>query len=146
MIKRLLASGILTLGWNFPAYAAAVQPATLSCAVAEDPGYCASQRQDFLKAWPKANSGDYLAQRQIAFCYSSGCSGLVQINLVKACTWETVIVSTEKSDVTDAFNFRQVCEQLTPVDRNIANNAALSLYGKIYKNLMTKPLPYEAPK
>lgn len=86
-----------------------------------------------------------MSQRLVAFCFASGCSGAVKVDAVQSCVWETVIVSADQSDATDAFNFRQACEQLNSDGRNTANNAALILFSKIYKKLMTKALPYETP-
>lgn len=123
------------------AHAAKLKSIPSPCAFAEDQPRCETKIKGFTEDLPKANQGDYIAQREVAFCYATGCNGAISVDLIKACTWQTIIVSTEKSDNSDASNFRSQCGQLNEIDRNLARNNALGLFGKIYKTLMTKPLP-----
>ena len=94
MFRAATAFAFLLLAQS-PVFAAPPAPETTSCVLAKDISYCLKQKKQFLAAWPKANTGDYHAQRTIAFCLLSGCSEAVTINLKDACAWATVIVSTE---------------------------------------------------
>jgi hypothetical protein len=145
--RVVTASLVFVLAWEIPSQAAKVKPQPSSCQFAADPAWCQVKFDAFAGDLPKANRGDYLAQREIAFCFSGGCDGAVAIDMIKACTWQTVIVSTDKSDVTDAFNYRYQCELLKQPDRDTAKAAAATLFVTIYKRPMSKPLPYEgSPK
>jgi hypothetical protein len=146
MINKIVSVCLSLLCLQSVALGADPAPATLSCTVAADTRYCETQKKSFLTAWPAANAGDYMAQRTVSFCLLYGCKGAVAIDLPKACTWSTLIVSTEKSGSSDAFNFHQACQTLTREQRTASTGAAMILFGNISKKLMTKPLPYEPPR
>lgn len=88
----------------------------------------------------KAMTGDYQSQRNIAWCYVDGCTGVEPIDDVKACAWRMVIFAAKspRSDASDADNIRIDCDQaLTPEDRQTARGLAARLFPKIYG----RPLP-----
>jgi hypothetical protein len=127
------------------AFASEPSPKTLSCAGAEDARYCEHLKSDFLASWPKANSGDYMSQRNVAFCLLSGCQGAVEVNFLKACTWAIVIAGADEADSTDRRNFVQSCRRVSPAEMTTAETDARQSFARIYKRLMTKPLPYLPP-
>lgn len=90
----------------------------------------------------RALSGDYQSQRNIAWCYVDGCTGVEPIDDVKACAWRLVIAAAmhPRSDASDGDNVRIDCDQaLSPEDRAGAVETAGRLYAKIYgKTLPTR--------
>lgn len=132
---------ILLIGLSAQAFAENQRPKMLSCTQSQDRPYCEKQKANFSAAWPKANGGDYMSQRGVAFCLFSGCSGAVEVDLKAACIWQIVIVGTEKADSTDAANFRQACRRLDAADLSDAEAQARISYGRIFKRLLTKKLP-----
>lgn len=88
----------------------------------------------------RAMTGDYQSQRNIAWCFIDGCTGVEPIDDVKACAWRLVIAAAKhpRSDASDVDNVRIDCDQaLTPEDRAVAVETAGRLFQKIYKT----PLP-----
>lgn len=142
-MRYALLASVFLFALHGPVLSASLAPKTLSCARSADAKYCERKKSDFLASWPKANTGDYMGQRNVAFCLLSGCKGSVEVDFQAACAWSIVIVSTDKSDATDVMNFRQSCGRLDADHRAAAEMVARASYGKIYKSLMTKPLPYE---
>lgn len=88
----------------------------------------------------KAMTGDYQSQRNMAWCYVDGCTGVEPIDDAKACAWRLVIAASghPKVDASDRDNVRIDCDQaLAPEDRTAAARLAGRLFEKIYK----KPMP-----
>lgn len=133
---------ILLFIFSSPSFADGQLPKTLSCSSAKDPSYCEKQKVNFTAAWPKANSGDYMSQRTVSFCLRSGCSGSVQIDFKAACSWETVISGSAMGDASDASNFREACRRTGAIDRGDAETQGRTLYGRIYKKVISRKLPY----
>jgi hypothetical protein len=87
-----------------------------------------------------ALAGDYQSQRNMAWCFVDGCTGVEPIDDLKACVWRLVIASSghPKVDQSDRDNVRIDCDQaLAPEDRAAAQTQAGALFQKIYK----KPMP-----
>jgi hypothetical protein len=141
MIRYAMSLAILLTGFSAQALAENPSPKMLSCAQSQDRPYCEKQKTNLAAAWPKANAGDYMSQRGVAFCLLSGCSGAVEIDLKAACVWQIVILGTEKSDSSDTANFRQACRRLDAADLSDAEAQARISYGRIFKRLLTIKLP-----
>ena len=84
---------------------------------------CESNKLRFTQRdWSGAWRGDYQAQRNVAFCRSTGCDGAVQLNKIEGCAWRMVIARTQtaKSDDTDASNLRNECGKLDQTAQDMA--------------------------
>lgn len=77
--------------------------------------------------------GDYGAQRNVAFCMKTSCDGAVQIDVVAACAWRTVIVASDAAwNSLDMTSYRQDCQGV----RADGEAMAKVLFKKIYKKRM----------
>ncbi|MCX8506633.1 MAG: hypothetical protein ORN98_08480 [Alphaproteobacteria bacterium] len=98
---------------------------------AEDP----SEQTDIAKLKPKAMKGDYQAQRNLAYAYSTN-DDLTQRNVMLACAWRMVILrsGSERIDASDVVNKDFYCGKLDEYSIKAANIQADNLVKKIYKN------------
>lgn len=92
-----------------------------------------------------AMTGDYQAQRNTAFCLSSGqCKGLIAPRPLDACAWRFVILGSGASQVdqSDVGNYRTDCvEKLNEDERAAAQRKANVLFQQVYKRpLVVRPL------
>ena len=104
---------------------------------------CEVDRASFgRKDWPKAWQGDYQAQRNVAYCRSTGCGGAVETNAAEACAWRSIILAAHvgTANDTDAANLRMDCGKLDDAGVAVAINNAQSIYPRIYD----KSMPAEA--
>lgn len=105
------------------------------------PAFAVDHLGDFEAA---AMTGDYQAQRNTAFCLSSGqCKGLIAPRPLDACAWRFVILGSGASQVdqSDVGNYRTDCvENLKDDERAVAQRKAGVLFQQIYKRpLSSKP-------
>lgn len=80
-----------------------------------------------------ALSGDYQAQRNLAYSYSRGWEG-GQIDVVQGCAWRKVILSSKHASVddSDVSNHQFECSKLTPDQHATAQQRAAELVQQIY--------------
>jgi hypothetical protein len=78
---------------------------------------------------PFAYRGVYQAERNLAYCLSTGCDGAVQPNPILGCAWRIVITSSgsPKVDQTDTDNLETECGRLSSVERDAAQSQATQL-------------------
>jgi hypothetical protein len=81
---------------------------------------CYRLADKFLEAWPKAMRGDFLAMREISFCYLTGCSELLLPDLSKGCGWQLVILDDPRSNSNDRRDYRTYCSTIAPAIKEAA--------------------------
>lgn len=89
----------------------------------------------------RALSGDYQSQRNVAWCFVDGCTGVEPIDDVRACAWRKVILAAKhpKADASDRDNVTLDCDRaLAPADVDVATAKAEELFRKIYKKDLPK--------
>lgn len=86
---------------------------------------------DNRKAW----QGDYQAQRNVAFCLSDGCGGMVVQNRSLGCAWRMIIIGSgsPKVDSTDTGNLKVYCGGLDAAERSAAQAQAAAIFRAVYK-------------
>ncbi len=84
----------------------------------------------------KAMHGDYQAQRNLAYGYSSWPYPGQDKNQILACAWRMVILKSgnERVDSTDVSNRKVDCESLDAASLEAAEAQTLSLMSKIVNN------------
>jgi hypothetical protein len=111
-----------------------IPTAPISGFCADETSSCVSDRADFANnQWPKAYSGDYQAQRNVAFCLSDGCYGAVQVNKLAACAWRRVILASGHDGVEDGDvrNMKLDCGTLDPLTQEVSSVRAKKLIEEI---------------
>lgn len=95
--------------------------------------------EDNKRAW----KGDYQGQRNVSFCLSTGCDGLVAPNKSLGCAWRIVIIASgsPKVDASDAANFDAFCKRLPSTEASVARAQAGALFRAIYKR-EPPPVPW----
>ena len=85
-------------------------------------------------------SGDYQAQRNVAFCLATGCGKAAIVDRVRGCAMRHVIIGAAhpEADASDAANLVQDCGSLSTEDRMKARQVSRSLFKEIYR----RELPY----
>lgn len=83
----------------------------------------------------KALAGDYQAQRNLAYGYSSAPYAEQQKNELLGCAWRIVIVhsGSTRVDQTDIENHRMHCGRLDPTQQAAAQAQARKLYKQVYR-------------
>jgi hypothetical protein len=108
-----------------------------NCGKASDPKMCRAQQESLMPDWPKANSGDYQAQRNVAYCLKNTCDGAIKRDLVSGCAWRIIIKAADNAKFDgDIQNFRYDCGALNETDLRKALMLATELYKKIYKQAL----------
>lgn len=113
------------------------QPAEPKSVVAEDFIVPATSDEldtsKFEQTKDKAMHGDYQAQRNLAYGYSSWPYPGQEKNLILACAWRMLILKSgsERVDNTDVSNEKVDCESLDSKSREAAEAQALSLMNKV---------------
>lgn len=116
-----------------PARSASIDNILNACSDGDDGASCRAGKDEFKREWPKANRGDYGAQRNVAYCLLRGCDGAVAVDGVAACAWRTVIIASDAAwDNGDMMNYTADC---AGVKRQGAEMARI-LFRKIYKRRM----------
>lgn len=136
---RTIIAGVTILLANAPTFAfefPKIEEYTTICMVTSNDDLCEATKQQLKQDWPKAIAGSYEAQRNIAFCLSSGCDGAMTINPIDGCAWRMVIqASPAKKQDTEPQSYRQDC-RLGNADRRQALVKAEGMYRAIYKKQM----------
>ncbi|MFT0861660.1 hypothetical protein [Ancylobacter sp. G4_0304] len=86
---------------------------------------------DNKRAW----KGDYAGQRNVAYCLSSGCGGLVIQNKALGCAWRIVIIGSgsPKVDAGDISNIKYECGRLDAAEASAAKAQAATIYRTVFK-------------
>lgn len=99
-----------------------------------DDAVCEADQLKFLKEWKTAHAGNYGAQRNVAYCLSSGrgCGGVVP-DRVQGCAWRSVIIvsADPEMDEGDVSNFETDCRRLSEAGRVAADAQAARIKGLI---------------
>ena len=98
--------------------------------------FCRSQENELKNTYKAAMKGEYQAQRNLSYCFSTGCMGMRKNPLI-GCVWRFVIIQSGdiSSDETDAMNFDLYCGSnfLSDSERALAASKALNLILQIKK-------------
>lgn len=96
--------------------------------------FCEDAKNTFAKEYAAALRGNYDAQRNVAFCLSTGCDGAVRQDRSRGCAWRFVIIlsGSPKIAAGDRMNL-QACRKLDEVDFLAARTQAAELYRRIYR-------------
>lgn len=98
----------------------------------DDPKHlCDSNRLRFLTDWSKAWSGEYIAQRNIAFLLSRPQPGVLP-DTIQGCAWRIVIAATGSADnrAGDRSNYHAECSKLSSTDFAAAKAMAPKIFEK----------------
>lgn len=108
------------------------------CIVTSDETACEATKQSFREWWPAANAGDYGAQRNVAFCFSTGCDGAIGVDVERGCAWRMVIAASDSPEVGsgDMANLENDCGRLGRKGQANASAQAKRLYRQIYGRQM----------
>lgn len=95
----------------------------------------ANRPMDFDAVKTAAMKGDYQAQRNVAFGYSSTPYKGQDKNPILGCAWYRLIIlsGSDKVNNTDVNNVAVYCDKLKPVEREAAEAQAKELHKKIYR-------------
>lgn len=95
------------------------------CGGAADQTLCRYEQLKAVNEWKSAYQGDYGAQRNVAFCLSTGCEGL-RPDRVQGCAWRMVIVDAADPEMGegDTMNAETECGRLSPTARTAAASHA----------------------
>jgi hypothetical protein len=136
---RTIIAGVFSALAYAPAFAfefPKIEEYTTICMVTSNEETCEATKQQLKQDWRKAIAGSYEAQRNIAFCLSSGCDGAMTVNPIDGCAWRMVIqASPAKKQNTELRSYRQDC-RLGNADRRQALAKAEDMYRSIYKKQM----------
>lgn len=93
----------------------------LGLCVGKDEMFCQYEQLKAVREWKAAYSGDYAAQRNVAYCLSNGCDGL-RPDSVHGCAWRLVIIDAADPRMgdTDAGNADVECGRLSESGRKAA--------------------------
>tara|TARA_R100000388_G_scaffold48740_1_gene36515 strand:+ start:411 stop:779 length:369 start_codon:yes stop_codon:yes gene_type:complete len=103
--------------------------AAVLCACATTASFAA--KQTFEEVQAAALRGDYQAQRNLAFGYSSWSYDGQEKNPILACAWRIVILLSERADETDQMNYEVYCGQLSKQHYYLATVKADKLISSI---------------
>lgn len=102
---------------------------------ADDDELCNLQSASTLKDLKAAYKKNYGAQRNVAFCLSTGCDGGVQINETLGCAWRIVILASGSLEIQsgDHSHLKICLNKMDGAQLATAKAQAASLYRTIYK-------------
>ena len=69
---------------------------------------CESTRKGWAHDFDDAIAGKYEAQKTVAYCLSTGCSGAIKIDAILGCAWQKVAIGTANRDG-DIASLAQYC-------------------------------------
>ena len=88
-------------------------PLRIGCSQSAFPEVCpTASRRMALEWWPGAWKGDVGAQRSVAECLETGCSGAVHESDVDACAWRAVIRISGRATDDDVMATNTACSRL----------------------------------
>lgn len=98
--------------------------------------WCKLDSAEFRSDYPKAFGRDYQAQRNVAFCFDTGCNGAVIAKRSLACAWRIVILASgsPRVDDSDHLNWTYRCGRKALDDMAFATavRQARGLFAEIY--------------
>lgn len=98
--------------------------------------FCKNNAKQFRDEFPRALRGDYDAQRNVAFCFMTGCDGAVTQDRPRGCAWRAVIIASGSPKVTsgDRSNFDNSCRgKLIGSDATAFGSQFERLFQRIYR-------------
>lgn len=97
----------------------------------------ASHAETFESVQAEAMRGDYQAQRNLAYGYSSTPYSGQDKNQLLACAWRIVIIHSgnKRVDETDVSNHDLYCGRLSKTGLTAAQAQARTLYRQVYKTV-----------
>jgi hypothetical protein len=105
-----------------------------ACINTSHEGLCNATRENFTRDYKKARQGDYPAQRNVAFCLSTGCDGAVVTDATEGCAWRMVIQGTNvRKEPTERMSYSGECGSLANGNRREALDRAEAMFEAIYK-------------
>lgn len=115
-----------------PVFAGLPNPSIISCGLNDQPDECSFDQWKFLVAWRGAYEGDYGDQRNVAFCLTQGCRGVVS-DQVQGCAWRSVIIAASDPEMGDGdvANFQTDCGRLSEAARVAADGHARRIAAQI---------------
>lgn len=116
-----------------PAADAAIEPLRLLPCPAVEPAECEADRRLAERDWPKALEGDYQAQRNVSYMFTTRRSWIVT-RPVQGCAWRMVIMATRPTDAVfdDAGMYRIQCGALSERDLRQARAVANLIHRRIH--------------
>lgn len=83
----------------------------------------------------KANQGNYQAQRNLAYGYSSSPYDGQALNPILGCAWYTVILNSGSEEIHqgDIGNVRVYCGKLSQIEQQAALQQSRVIFKKVYK-------------
>ena len=95
---------------------------------------CDSMRAQFAREYPLAWKGNYEAQRNVAFCFTTGCDGAVRRDPILGCALRFVILysGSSKVDPSDTMNTHSCERMLTGIELAAAKTRAKVIFESIY--------------
>lgn len=106
------------------------------CAASGNKAFCLQSAKQFRDEFPRALKGEYDAQRNVAYCLTTGCDDAVKVNKPIGCAWRAVILSSgsRKVDRADTTAFDSVCRgKLTASEATVFGGQYETLFRRIYR-------------
>lgn len=124
----LLASGGSAMATNWPA-ADSFMNASLVCSNHPQPRSCEFGMASFPDDYSKATKGDYQAQKNVAYCFETGCDWAVNENKMMACAWHIVVMGSghQQTDDLDRRYAETACKKLDHTGRITAERQATAM-------------------
>lgn len=90
---------------------------------------CVVSQRGFIDYWPAAWERDYMAMREVTFCFETGCSGAIERRPVDACAWRMAIINSGSPhvDQTDEELLDRACGALNASDLGKAEASAAQI-------------------
>ncbi|OLP42930.1 hypothetical protein BJF95_00865 [Rhizobium oryziradicis] len=87
-----------------------------------------------------AYRGLYQAQRNLAYCLDSGCSGAITPNLQLSCAWRIVVLASAHVDAddTDIMNLQICLRKSNPMQIAAAKAQAARLFKVVYNKEISR--------
>lgn len=123
--EQELDAALAKLSDGQPVFVGLPSPPLASCGTAADARTCRFEQLKFIRDWRKAYSGDYSAQRNVAYGLSREWQGVAQDHM-QGCAWRAVIINAADPEVGagDVSNLDLECGALTPAGRAAADAQA----------------------
>ena len=103
LMKLLLWCVFLISAWISTASADEWRPASaylsIGCEGAKDQAMCEQTQKTWARSYNGALAGDITGQRNLAYCFSTGCDGAILSNRIAGCAWAVVVLRYGHLDV-----------------------------------------------
>ncbi|MDL2405292.1 hypothetical protein PY650_06410 [Rhizobium calliandrae] len=112
LLASLFACGCVSLvdAVPWPAAETFINPLA-ECSQSSVPSACRKTRDSWKTEFGAAIAGKYRAQRNVAFCLSTGCDNAIQPDKILGCAWQIVIAKSghSETDSADTINLEHFC-------------------------------------